>query len=108
MTLAYWRGVLPATIARRLKVVRGCWLWTGATNAPWYSKGWGGGYGYVKLHGKVLRVHRVVWRAVGLRLTGRDWLLHRAGCPRTCVNPSHLRRGNNSENMTQMWAEGRH
>ena len=106
MTLAFWRAVLPPNVADKLKVEGRCWVWTGATNAPWHSRGWGGGYGYVKYKGKAVRVHRLVWRAVGLSLRKTDNLLHQTGCVRKCANPSHLRKGTHSENREQMWADG--
>lgn len=107
MTLKYWRALLPPAVARRL-VQRGRhWLWTGATNAPWRTAGWGGGYGYVWHRGRAERVHRVVWRALGLPLAPDEMLLHGADCPRTCANPSCLRAGDANENNRERWAQER-
>lgn len=60
----------------------GCWLWTGATVK--------GGYGELKLGGRVVYVHRLAWQLLrGPLEQGLD-LHHRVTCPKHCANPDHL------------------
>jgi hypothetical protein len=59
----------------------GCWMWTGAHSAA--------GYGYFRLHGRMLRAHRVSYElAVGPIPDGLT-LDHLCRNP-SCVNPAHL------------------
>lgn len=110
MTLRYWRAMLPPNVARRIRGVRGCWIWTGAVNAPWHSRGWGGGYGYVGIGRTLYGVHRLVYYLLTVQLvTIPDpkqvafvpWLLHGKCRNRRCCNPRHLHEGDNQQNQLE-------
>ncbi|AGU92454.1 HNH endonuclease [Mycobacterium phage Quink] len=71
-----------------------CWLWRGAINRD--------GYGHFHLNGRGVYAHRLAYELligpipVGLELD------HAVACPKSCVNPGHLRpatRKQNQENL---------
>lgn len=63
----------------------GCWLWTAATNNY--------GYGVFWLDGKAQVATRLIMEApAGLDVD------HRRTCPKSCVNPAHLRLATRSQN----------
>ena len=68
----------------------GCWLWLGAKNQK--------GYGRVCFRGKVESAHRIVYQELNGNITDGLQVLHTCNNP-SCVNPDHLRLGNNSENQ---------
>lgn len=62
------------------------------------------GYGQMKVNGKVKRAHHVSWKiATGAWPT---YLMHSCDNP-CCVNPAHLREGNDALNVADMIAKGR-
>lgn len=77
--------------------VNGCWEWKGAKNSE--------GYGTIGINGKIKGTHRVSWW-----LAHGEWpsqfVLHKCDNP-SCVRPSHLFLGNNSDNMKDKFAKGR-
>lgn len=76
----------------------GCWLWLGKLN--------GHGYGVLNYQQKTHRAHRFMYeRHVGPIPDGLN-ILHSCDTP-SCVNPSHLSPGTQSENMAQMYARRR-
>ena len=100
MTARFWLALLPERIRKRVAVVRGgCWLWTGAKNAPWITRGWGGGYGYCKVGGRAVRAHRYIYEQLRGDIPAGLLLMHRTTCARHCVHPWHLTPGTQSENQ---------
>lgn len=77
----------------------GCWLWSGC----WTS----GGYGSMTVKGRGLRSHRWAWELTHGPIPAGMVLLHRCDTP-ACCNPSHLRVGTHSENVSDKVAKGRH
>lgn len=89
-----------------------CWNWTGSVNAQ--------GYGYI---GGVLNGSRHVPKGSYMLAHRVSWIIHRGEIPKgegahgtvvmhtcdnpKCVNPSHLRLGTQSENVTDMIVKGR-
>lgn len=68
-----------------------CWEWQGAKNNH--------GYGQIRINGAHMYVHRAMFEACHQRpiSKGRS-LLHSCDNP-SCCNPSHLREGEQSENL---------
>lgn len=67
-----------------------CWIWKKAKDKK--------GYGAIGHEGKVLKTHRVVYElAHNLTLGPEDSILHLCD-NRACANPSHLLRGNHTDN----------
>ncbi len=76
----------------------GCWLWIGARTKA--------GYGRVRNR----YTHRFMWELThNCQLTSAEYVLH--NCPGgdnpSCVNPQHLWRGTQRDNVADMWAKGR-
>ena len=71
-----------------------CWLWTAYTESG-YGRFWLGG-------GKRVMAHRYSYeQLVGPIPDGYD-LDHKTTCPRTCVNPAHLRLATRKQNMENL------
>ncbi|OZC80251.1 hypothetical protein CH274_13530 [Rhodococcus sp. 06-418-5] len=76
---------LPESMAAKVTVMNGCWLWTGSLNNK--------GYGQVGVGGRVKLAHRVAYELLigpipeGLQL---DHVRARGCEHKNCVNPSHL------------------
>lgn len=92
-----------------------CWIWTGAitTDRPGGPEGgWGGGYGCMKIAGRWIRVHRLVWELLHGRIPKGKVVGHicsEFGAEkdnRRCVNPLHLRLVTRSENLQQAYDTG--
>ena len=78
-----------------------CWLWTGAKSSKGYGFIGAGGVG-----GKQLGAHRVSYQLANNDLTDADYVLHSCDNP-SCVNPKHLRKGTQSENIKEACDKGR-
>lgn len=85
--------------------------WT--TNQKTKCKEWNGyrnefGYGlYRNGSGPLVRVHRLAFeRKLGRKLLRSEYILHKCDNP-SCSNVSHLKIGNQKENMKDMWSRGR-
>lgn len=69
---------------------RGCWLWTASVNPK--------GYGWFRFGDKSLFAHRVLMEVVTGEPLGDLQVDHRHTCPKSCVNPMHLRLTPNKQN----------
>lgn len=78
---------------------RGCWEWTGYRNTL--------GYGRVRIEGKKELAHRVSYALFVGPITDSLLVCHHCDNP-SCINPSHLFLGTNSDNFRDMSAKGRH
>lgn len=79
-----------------------CWLWTAATNEH--------GYGVMRPAGRrsgpTAKAHRVSAELAGLDIDGKN-VLHACDNP-PCVNPAHLRVGDQRENVRDAMSRDRH
>jgi hypothetical protein len=74
-----------------------CWEWNGVINNK--------GYGRVYFEGKYWLTHRVSYIILVGQIPEKLLVLH--NCDNSiCVNPNHLRLGNNSENMNDRYNRG--
>ena len=78
-----------------------CWNWTGAKSSKGYGFIGAGGAG-----GKMIGAHRVSYQLANGDLTDSYFVLHSCDNP-SCVNPKHLRKGTNSENIQEAFDKGR-
>ena len=75
-----------------------CWLWTAGTTH---------GYGHLKLGGRHVGAHRVMWLLVhGEELESDQYVCHTCDNP-PCCNPAHLFLGDALINVQDMMAKGR-
>jgi hypothetical protein len=70
----------------------GCWLWTAGTN----NRGYGVFY---PVHGKHALAHRFVYELTVRPLGPDEKIDHHYLCPKTCVNPAHLRPVTQKQNL---------
>ncbi|WP_158506136.1 HNH endonuclease [Synechocystis sp. PCC 7509] len=75
-----------------------CWLWTGSKNKS--------GYGAIKVAGKPLQVHRVVYEMSYGIIPSDHFVRHRCDNP-SCCNPKHLKLGSNQDNVDDRTLRGR-
>lgn len=76
-----------------------CWLWTGAKS--------GSGYGHMTINKKQYSAHKVsFFLATGKWVASKKDVMHSCNKP-LCQNPNHLIEGTRSQNMDQMFSEGR-
>ena len=91
LSARFWAKVIPEPMS-------GCYLWIGALNGR-------GGYGEMKIAGKVLKAHRVSWY-----LATGAWphlgVLHKCDVP-ACVRLEHLFEGTQKDNMQDCARKGR-
>lgn len=85
-------------IARRRVVVGECWE-TSLSPSKVYPQ--------LKVGGRNLAIHRIVFEAHNGPLPEGVYVLHHCDNPR-CHRPEHLYAGTLSENMRDMWGRGRH
>lgn len=83
----------------KVKKTATCWLWTAATNDL--------GYGKIRIKGRNEKAHRVAYNLEHGDLSLTDVVLHLCDNP-TCVNPKHLQKGTQQENISDMRAKRRH
>ncbi|MCH1599077.1 MAG: hypothetical protein L7S70_01665 [Pseudomonadales bacterium] len=77
-----------------------CWEWTRAKD--------GNGYGGFWFDGRMRKAHRVsaLWAGIISDISDGDCVLHECDNP-ACVNPDHLWRGSQADNMEDMKRKGR-
>lgn len=93
---------IPLRIACKIAVPddNGCWRWTG-------SHAGRDGRPYVSVDGKARLAYRVIWELLyGEKLGRHEFLCHRCDVP-DCVNPEHLFKGSQSDNMADAASKGR-
>lgn len=78
--------------------VRQCWIWDGSKSVP--------GYGRVKIDGRSENAHRVAYLIAHGAIEDGLSVLHQCDV-RSCVNPTHLRKGTHQENMQECFDRGR-
>jgi hypothetical protein len=76
-----------------------CWIWRGSRNKQ--------GRATFNYHGHIINAHRVAWFITHGEVESKVHLLH--SCDNlVCVNPAHLRPGNDKDNAADRVARGRH
>jgi hypothetical protein len=98
--LPYRRGTVQERLERRLvRMPNGCLEWTGYRQP--------GGYGRINVRGHQELVHRVAWGLANCRpVPDGMFILHSCDNP-PCCEPTHLRPGSHTDNMTERQARGR-
>lgn len=64
------------------------------------------GYGRISFNGKLVRVHREVWKRENPEQEITGVIMHSCDNP-ACINPKHLSHGTQAENVADMVAKGR-
>ncbi len=83
----------------KIRKTRGCWIWIGSTNPN--------GYGQLRVtKRKLVLAHRFSYELHKGRIPKRRFVLHKCDNP-PCVKPTHLKLGNNSDNMKDASRKGR-
>jgi hypothetical protein len=83
----------------KVNKTEGCWIWM-AYRSPL-------GYGVFNVRSKLHSAHRVSWVISNQQpLDSRDYILHKCDNPK-CVNPDHLFKGNQFDNMRDCRSKGR-
>ena len=87
-----------ASFLTKIKITRGCWIWTAGKDAD--------GYGIFSLNNRSIKAHRFMAEYVlGLRIKGMC-VCHTCDNP-SCVKPKHLFVGTNQQNTADRNAKGR-
>lgn len=86
----------------KVKKGEGCWEWIGAKNPAGY-----GVLGSSKSEGGVFSAHRFSYLLHKGVIPDKLWVLHSCDNP-SCVNPYHLRVGDQSDNVMDAVERGRH
>jgi HNH endonuclease len=76
-----------------------CWIWQGAPDTS-------DGYGHIRWNGTDYLAHRASWIFHVAPISDDLHVLHHCDTP-LCVNPDHLWRGTDADNVDDMWAKGR-
>lgn len=95
-------GSLRKRFEEKVAKTEGCWIWIACKNSAGYGtikrgKENGGGMAYA---------HRVSYELFNGQVPEGACVLHSCDNP-SCVNPAHLRVGNQSENIREMYSKGR-
>ena len=80
---------------RKVKKGAGCWEWIGSKNRV-------GGYGQIRVEGRLVQAHRFSFELHGGKLPPNMRVLHKCDNP-SCVNPAHIYAGSQSENVRDAW-----
>lgn len=89
---------LPVRLSNKIKNAGDCWIWTGTKNK--------GGYGQFGSDGKIVSVHRYVWKYFNGGILNGLFVLHKCDV-RNCVNPDHLFLGTAKDNAVDKVSKGR-
>lgn len=81
----------------KANVENGCWEWTKATTND--------GYGMIRIGTATVRTHRLAYSLFVRAINDGEYVLHSCN-NRLCCNPSHLRAGNQSDNMKDKFRSG--
>jgi hypothetical protein len=76
----------------------GCWYWLGSKDKK--------GYGLIPMKGRSERAHRYSYRVFKGIIPSGYQILHQCDNP-SCVNPSHLDVGTNTDNMVDKFSKNR-
>lgn len=76
----------------------GCWFWLGNLDE--------GGYGTIRISGKMLKAHRASWMLHRGQIPDGLKVLHSCDIP-CCINPDHLFLGTQVDNMRDRASKGR-
>lgn len=79
----------------------GCWIWLGNKRPDKH-----GGYGLIKIDGRITRAHRVSYEAYKGIIPQGLFVCHTCDVP-LCVNPNHLFLGTLQDNNLDMYLKGR-
>jgi len=90
----FWDRVNVHTEAQ----INGCILFKGTLDEC--------GYGRISRDGKLIRVHREVWKLHNPNQEILGVIMHSCDTP-NCINPTHLSQGTQAENIADMRAKGR-
>lgn len=96
----FYKTSLAERFWPKVKITRGCWLWTGCLDKA--------GYGQINkgAHAGNLRAHRASWLLAHGSIPRGVHVLHRCDNP-PCVRPSHLFLGNDGDNARDCASKGR-
>lgn len=95
-----WPGAKERLLSRMVKTESGCWLFPHAPTKD--------GYGTLKVDGQMWRAHRLSYVVfVGPIPPGLGVLHTCIGTP-ACINPEHLYVGDQTQNLADCVAQGRH
>jgi len=90
----FWDRVEMQTVQQE----NGCMVFTGHKDDC--------GYGRITKDGKLVRIHREVWKLHNPAMEITGVIMHSCDNP-ACVNPAHLSHGTQADNIADMVAKGR-
>lgn len=97
------RAPLHIRFWSKVRVTRGCWLWTASTDGRGYGQfmsDWGPGWS------KNTKAYRVAWELTHGPIPEGMHVLHKCDNP-PCVRPDHLFLGTHQDNMADAVRKGR-
>lgn len=92
--LPFWDRVKAQTVVE----ASGCHVFTGSKDDC--------GYGRINKDGKLVRLHREVWKKEHGKIGKKNVICHTCDNP-ACINPDHLFIGNQEDNIADMDKKGR-